>query len=157
MMSLCLWWRHRTNFQGYVPLHTVVGCRNSFLRSRLRDWKYPSDCWVTVKHIANLSRLKRLPQRGSNRGPLGQRILQSECSSTVLAGPGKVPSYSKVKYSVLLKNKTRKHENIKSKECFRLHRRKNNQSDRKWKQWNIFSFSLLMDRDGGINHRHHIG
>ena len=78
---------YRTNFQGYVPLHTVVGVATAF-SSRLRGWKNLSDWLEIMSNIYAFTSEKKYPRRGSNRGPLGLKILRSECSSTVLAGPG---------------------------------------------------------------------
>ena len=63
--------------------------------SRLQDWKNPSDSWIfrqtSVRSIFSFEE-KIASEKYSSAGieprsPLDQK-LQSECSSTVLAGPG---------------------------------------------------------------------
>ena len=68
--------------------------RNSFPKSRLRDWKNLSDCcWnfcqtFVQKIREKRSRLKRSIFGKDRTAVPSDGILRSECSSTVLAGPG---------------------------------------------------------------------
>ena len=67
--------RHRANFQGYVPLHTVVDMSTTAFDFRgCEIGRTRPIVGISVKHLCEAfrkrSRLKSSPRRGSNRGPL---------------------------------------------------------------------------------------
>jgi hypothetical protein len=71
-----------TNFQGYVPLHTVVGCSSTAdSDTRLRELEEPVRDRSSVKLLCETffkrkidTAEKKLPRWGSNCGPLGRKI-----------------------------------------------------------------------------------
>ena len=60
-------WRHRTNFQGYVPLHTVVGCSQQLTLTRLRELEEPVRDRISVKPLVRIYVIaseKKFPSAG---------------------------------------------------------------------------------------------
>ena len=88
-------WRHRTDFQGYVSSSLSRDCRNSCSIDRLREIRCNTsdvgDCRQSLVRKFrdwNFATEKKNPRRDSNRGPLVNELLRSECSTTELAAPG---------------------------------------------------------------------
>ena len=77
---------------GYVPFHTVVVVLNSFPRSRLRDWKYPSTYWISVNPL-RIFAIEKSSCGGDRTAVPSDGILRSERSTTELAGPGSSAVY----------------------------------------------------------------
>ena len=90
-MSTAKLWRHRTDFQGYVPLHSVEIAATAISIDRLREYDVTrpmvGDCRQSFLRIN--SRLKRkILGEIRTAVPLWTKFLRSERSTTELAGPG---------------------------------------------------------------------
>ena len=86
---------------GYVPFRTVELIATAFSEIEVA-WMIDMSVFGSFRQTFVRDNLKFLasekinPRRVSNHGPLGRRILRSERSSTVLAGPGRVVEYMTV-------------------------------------------------------------
>ena len=93
-------------YSGYVPFHTVKFDRAQLFASRLRDWKNPSDWWISVKHKC-LRGLKRSFLGGDRTAVPSDENLRSERSTTELASPGLILCYYALKAYALQQSSNR--------------------------------------------------